>query len=74
MKDINIIHVSVTGNNVGIGKSHVLLVIEKALRAEYGNDLMLCSRDLQLEKNLCGNNESSFEKLSKKNTVVVLTE
>lgn len=72
MKNINTLQINVAGD-VGSGKSHVLATIEKALKAEYGNDLMIASRDLQLERNLCGSDEGMV-KLDKKNTVIVLTE
>lgn len=68
---INTIQINVSGD-VGTGKSHILSVIEKALKAEYGNDLMLASRTLELERRMC--RDEDMAKLSKENTVIVLTD
>ncbi|MDN4019658.1 hypothetical protein QX205_06070 [Acinetobacter pittii] len=70
--DIKTIHISIKGETA-TGKSHVLTVIEKALKAEYGHDTMVTSRDLYLERNLnCSDNQ--MNKPDKARTVFVLTE
>ncbi|WP_151778772.1 hypothetical protein [Acinetobacter bereziniae] len=70
--NINTIQISISGD-VGCGKSHILTVIEKALKAEYGHDLMVASRDLYLERNL-NSSDNQMEKINKANTVIVLSE
>jgi ABC-type lipoprotein export system ATPase subunit len=70
--NINTIQISISGD-VGCGKSHILTVIEKALKAEYGHDLMVASRDLYLERNL-NSSDDQMEKINKANTVIVLSE
>ena len=42
----------VVSGPVGAGKSHVLALIERALRAEYGRDVCIVSPDLAAERRL----------------------
>jgi len=42
----------VVSGPVGSGKSHVLALIERALRAEYGRDVCIVSPDLDAERQL----------------------
>ncbi|AMA46253.1 hypothetical protein [Pseudomonas alabamensis] len=42
----------VVSGPVGAGKSHVLALIERALRAEYGRDVCIVSPDLDAERQL----------------------
>lgn len=42
----------VVSGPVGSGKSHVLALIERALRAEYGRDVCIVSPDLDAERKL----------------------
>ncbi len=65
------IEIKVSGP-VGCGKSHVLATIEKALKLAYGNDLMVASRSLHLERNLTPDDQ--MQKLNVTDTVVVLVE
>lgn len=67
----NTIQITVNGN-IGSGKSHILATIEKALKNEYGNDVMIASRDLFIERNMC--RDEDMEKINKSNTVIVLRE
>lgn len=70
--DIKTIQISVKGETA-TGKSHVLSVIEKALKAEYGHDVMVASRDLYLERNLnCSDDQ--MNKPNKAKVVFVLSE
>ena len=69
--EIKTIQINVKGETA-TGKSHILTVIEKALKAEYGNDLMIASRSLELERRMI--RDEDMAKPSKENTVVVLTD
>ena len=40
-----------------IGKSHVMTIIEKALKREYGKDMQVCSYDLSVERNGCNDED-----------------
>lgn len=68
---INTIQINVSGD-IGSGKSHILTVIEKALKAEYGDDLMIASRSLEIERRMI--RDEHMAKPSKENTVIVLTD
>lgn len=71
MSKMQTLEINVSGK-VGAGKSHILTVIEKALKAEYGDDLMIVSRSLELERRMC--RDEDMAKLNKERTVIVLTE
>lgn len=70
MHKINQIQIDVHGLTA-IGKSHVMMVIKKALEAEYFGS-QVCSYDLDIELN--GNNESDFRKPLPENTVFWINE
>lgn len=67
-----VIEINVEGD-VGSGKTHVLAVIEKALKAEYGHSVQVVSRVLTIERNLLGD-DSNMTKPNLDNVVFVLRE
>lgn len=52
----NVIEIVVIGST-GSGKSHVLELIDKSLRAEYGHHVQIASHDLSCERGLCSPGE-----------------
>jgi uridine kinase len=57
MKITKVINICVSGAT-STGKSHVMTVIEKALKAEYGIHTQVCSYDLSVDRN--GNNDADM--------------
>lgn len=67
--DMKVIEIEVKGCT-GSGKSHVLDLIERALKAEYGPHTQVASYDLSVERGLT----SEHQPPKAKDTVFVLTE
>lgn len=61
------------GGCTGTGKTHVLSVIEKALREAYGDEAVIVSKELQTERDLLGSDEN-FHKPNVRDTTFRLTE
>lgn len=70
MSQSEIIEITVSGP-VGSGKSHVLSVIEAALKAEYGKHVPVASRALSEERGLVG---EAFTKPNAQKVIFVLHE
>ena len=70
MHKINQIQIDVNGLTA-TGKTHVMNVIKKALKAEYSG-AQVCSYDLDIELN--GNNESDFQEPLPEATVFWINE
>jgi Ni2+-binding GTPase involved in maturation of urease and hydrogenase len=68
---MNCIEITVT-STVGVGKSHVLATIEKALRETYGEQVVIESEELRVERNLLG--DSSNWKCPAVSTTFILSE
>lgn len=68
---MNVIKIDVQGPT-GVGKSHVLTVIKRALEAEYGLHTQVASYDLSMELALVKEDQMSHPHPSK--TIFVLTE
>ena len=71
MKQTKTINICVSGTTSS-GKSHVLTVIEKALIAEYGEHVQVCSHCLSIER--AGNNDEDMMKPNQQDTIFYLEE
>lgn len=68
---MKVINIQVSGIT-SIGKSHVMAVISKALKAEYGIHTQVCSYDLSVERN--GNNDADMLRPKPENTIFSISE
>ncbi len=72
MRLTNTINICVSGGT-STGKSHVMTVIEKALKDEYGLHTQVCSYDLSIERNGIKSDED-MNKPNKADTIFYLEE
>jgi energy-coupling factor transporter ATP-binding protein EcfA2 len=60
--------------STGVGKSHVMAIIERALMQEYGHEVKITSEDLRAERNLVGEDIRNWTSLDGSKVEIVIKE